>query len=633
MRSKPSCRVRSSALRLTTLVLSLLLPLLAPARPLAADGPQAGAPWPQFKQNGTRNGRAPRDGPAFPVKAWAFDAKARILSGPVIGADGTIYVITAGGKLKAINPNGTERWTYTFQGGFPTYPLVNGRGQVVFGLDSGYVLGIDPRTGNEAWRFDIRGAPYGPPADDPLVTPIASHPAAAANYGRVLVGTDHGVLYELETGAPDRVRRASGSIKAGAAITPDGTIVWATDARKVYGGLAEGGDKWQRDVDGAVLATPAVAPDSTTYVATQTGSVYAFKSDGAQKWRVSLGFNAPIFASPTIGPDDTVYVGSSDGRLYALDPATGATKWSYGTFAAIIASSIVGPNGSIYVGSTDSLLYVLSRDGQLQSAFKADGPITFSSPALGADGTLYVGSDDGKLYALVEGAPGAAVAPPAPGLATPAPAVTTPRPTVVPAPAAPAPQPPSPTEPVPPLADARYFHETGHNVRGAFLKYFLERGGLEQFGYPRTEELVQDGRTVQYFQRARFEHYPELAGTPHDVQLSLIGYVAAAERLPFPTATPVESSEDVLYVPDVQHTLRGPFLRYFLTNGGGERFGYPISEEMEEPNRDGSGRTYTVQYFQRARLEYHPELAGTPAEVQVGLIIDELFIALGLLKG
>lgn len=52
-------------------------------------------------------------------------------------------------------------------------------------------------------------------------------------------------------------------------------------------------------------------------------------------------------------------------------------------------------------------------------------------------------------------------------------------------------------------------------------------------------------------------------------------------------------------------------------------FGYPISEELDEGNGDGSGRAYTVQYFQRARFEYHPELAGTPYEVQLGLLGDQ----------
>jgi polysaccharide biosynthesis protein PslG len=38
-------------------------------------------------------------------------------------------------------------------------------------------------------------------------------------------------------------------------------------------------------------------------------------------------------------------------------------------------------------------------------------------------------------------------------------------------------------------------------------------------------------------------------------------------------------------------------------------FGFPISEPFQERNAD-TGRTYLVQYFERYRLEYHPETNG-----------------------
>jgi hypothetical protein len=43
---------------------------------------------------------------------------------------------------------------------------------------------------------------------------------------------------------------------------------------------------------------------------------------------------------------------------------------------------------------------------------------------------------------------------------------------------------------------ARFFTETGHNVDGGFLAYWLANGGLPQFGYPLTEvidEQLPDG--------------------------------------------------------------------------------------------------------------------------------------------
>ena len=57
-------------------------------------------------------------------------------------------------------------------------------------------------------------------------------------------------------------------------------------------------------------------------------------------------------------------------------------------------------------------------------------------------------------------------------------------------------------------------------------------------------------------------------------------------------------------------------------------FGYPISEEFQERNPD-TGQTYTVQYFERARMEYHPEYAGTEYEVLLGRLIGNQLDAAG----
>src|SRR5439155_5893846 len=72
--------------------------------------------------------------------------------------------------------------------------------------------------------------------------------------------------------------------------------------------------------------------------------------------------------------------------------------------------------------------------------------------------------------------------------------------------------------PAPSLAasSARYFGPTGHWVDGEFLSYFDRYGGLDVFGFPRTEVMVAQGRVVQYFQRARLESWPENA-PPYNV--------------------------------------------------------------------------------------------------------------------
>ncbi len=54
-----------------------------------------------------------------------------------------------------------------------------------------------------------------------------------------------------------------------------------------------------------------------------------------------------------------------------------------------------------------------------------------------------------------------------------------------------------------------FFETTGQNVCGPFLDFWQEHGGLAVFGYPLTGELTENGLTVQYFERQRFEFHPE----------------------------------------------------------------------------------------------------------------------------
>ena len=57
--------------------------------------------------------------------------------------------------------------------------------------------------------------------------------------------------------------------------------------------------------------------------------------------------------------------------------------------------------------------------------------------------------------------------------------------------------------------------------------------------------------------------------------------------------------------PETGHCARGRFLAYWLGHGGLALNGYPLSDEFAQRLEDG--REYTVQYFERVRLELHPE--------------------------
>ncbi|MFL5733917.1 MAG: neutral zinc metallopeptidase [Chloroflexia bacterium] len=156
------------------------------------------------------------------------------------------------------------------------------------------------------------------------------------------------------------------------------------------------------------------------------------------------------------------------------------------------------------------------------------------------------------------------------------------------------------------------FPQTGKTVSGRFLDYWNTHDGLMQQGYPISEEMQEqsqvDGRTytVQYFERAVFELHPENPA-PYDVLLSLVGAMQYASKYPSgaPGQQPYPAGDSVLF-PETGHRLGGLFLDYWNSHGGLMQQGYPVSDLFTEVSAL-DGKTYTVQYFQRAVFEYHPE--------------------------
>lgn len=85
---------------------------------------------------------------------------------------------------------------------------------------------------------------------------------------------------------------------------------------------------------------------------------------------------------------------------------------------------------------------------------------------------------------------------------------------------------------------SHYFQETQHLLGGGFYQFWNANGGLAIFGFPISEEFTnKDGVTVQYFQRARFEWQPKIAGNEWGVVLGLVGSEdAASDKAAFPAA-------------------------------------------------------------------------------------------------
>lgn len=144
---------------------------------------------------------------------------------------------------------------------------------------------------------------------------------------------------------------------------------------------------------------------------------------------------------------------------------------------------------------------------------------------------------------------------------------------------------------------------TPYCVESEFLTYWESHGGLDINGYPLTDvfsQRLENGQTytVQYFERVRMEIHPE---NPPENRI-LLGQFGRAMHPADPRVAPAPGAE---YFPDTGHNVSGDFLDYWRASGGLRQFGEPLSEEFRETLEDG--RSYVVQYFERARFEHHPE--------------------------
>ncbi|MCX7790040.1 MAG: hypothetical protein N2378_05315 [Chloroflexaceae bacterium] len=185
----------------------------------------------------------------------------------------------------------------------------------------------------------------------------------------------------------------------------------------------------------------------------------------------------------------------------------------------------------------------------------------------------------------------------------------------------------------------RCFPETGHCISGPIRQFWERNGGLLVFGFPlgpQQEEFIEGKRIqAQWFERNRIELHPENQ-PPYNVLLGRL----SEDRLgmdqrdwrSFPASSPQPGCR---FFPETNHNVCGRILEAWRANGleldgipgfseaeNLALFGLPLSDAQTETLEDG--RQYTVQWFERARFELHPENA-RPFDVLLGLLGSALY--------
>ena len=338
-------------------------------------------PYPIERGDSRRTGRLRGHAPhAEPSRAWDHALRHPRPSGPIIAADGTLYLGTRGG-LTALGPDGTERWSVSI-GQLVSAPSLAPSDDVIAVTRGGLVAVVSP-AGVVRETADL-GAPA---RGSPLVLDDGSVLIATLDrrVHRLDASLRRVFVTELADGLVNsvtRTRRGQLALTAGrvlSILSPEGYLT-RTAA-----------------LSGRATGAAAVADDGTLWVSTLDGAgagvLDAIEPNGERRSRTELGSRHYDGAALVVGHDGAVRVPTVSEGVVCVGPS-GTERWR--------APNPQGYNAPASIDEEDTTLLV-DRGGRL-IAIAADGTErwrvvlgrhAYEAPVMGADGTIYIATENG----------------------------------------------------------------------------------------------------------------------------------------------------------------------------------------------------------------------------------------------
>jgi len=245
---------------------------------------------------------------------WEVNA-GDIATEPLI-ADTAIYCAALYNHVDAYRrSDGLRLWQYRTPAQLRSSPAL-ANGILVVGMDNGFLLGLDARTGSKKWEFDPDAGDEHKQQSVPFTGGIQATPIIRGN--TVFIGTigEEFIAVDLLTGA----------------------------------------EQWRIPVDGKVIHA-AAANDTLVIFGANDGRVRAVDAEtGRLQWEFRT--SSVIGTSPVI-MGHQVFFGSLDHTLYCLDLRDGAVLWQYALEGRIRTNPIVWENYLI-TACEDNLLYIFA---------------------------------------------------------------------------------------------------------------------------------------------------------------------------------------------------------------------------------------------------------------------------------
>ena len=358
---------------------------------VAAASTAATSAWPEALHDSAHSATASVTGPSTGRVEWTRSLGGNITPGPVVAADGTIYVATNAGVLHALDPTtGADVWTfsgagpYTGETDLSTSPLVLPQGSILWPGPADTLYELSP-AGQLLWSHRFDG--------------MVLSPALAGT--SVYVGLMSGTVWELNVSGTLPVLGWSTSIGHSSfgspAVGPDGDVIATADRSVVALAGATGTVQWRYSASATIEVSPSVGATGDVYISANDGSVYELRPDGSLAWHRHIGQES--YSSSSVASNGLLYFGDNSGALNVVRSASGTLVRTDRGAKGLWAAQAIDHKGDVYFGTQGKGIYGYTAAGRQIFHLRASGAFD-SYPALSADGTLLIGDEAGTLYAI-----------------------------------------------------------------------------------------------------------------------------------------------------------------------------------------------------------------------------------------
>jgi len=373
-----------------------------PGPPPGPPDAEHGSPWPVASHDVGHSGRSAHAGPTTGMLRWVRRLDGDVTPGPVVGADGTIYLATNAGTLHALDPRtGQDRWVVRSGGTTTTdlssSPAVLDSGVVVWATPSGAVRGIAP-DGRQLWSIDLSAAGTSPaPIGDRLY--VMSVDGSLTAIGLTDGGRSAAVAWTMDLGTTSY---------SSPAVSPDGLVAVNVDDQAV--GVRDqgrhGSVAWRFTLGALSEISPAIGPGGSVVTGANDRWIVHLTPEGRLIARYDRELES--YSSPVVTGEEVVQ-GNHHAAVVAFDLRAGVRRLRVqrrvdrpGRGVGVWTAPVLDRDARIYVGTQSGQIVGWTWTGHRLFAIDAGAATIDSYPALTADGALIVGDTDGIVRAVAD---------------------------------------------------------------------------------------------------------------------------------------------------------------------------------------------------------------------------------------